>query len=272
LFVSCNRVQIDVHLAHVPPVETPDPGTGTPALPPGVTADSPLALRMSTKFLLTNFNKSLTFLETGTDSCVATTTNPVVTCTVKIPEGRLFYSSVKLAYSWLPNNCRILGFQPYYYRASISATYFPPGAKADSEGIDCSGATTVPPAACYGGAAPDLVSEFPVKNRIAYFPDENNLTLPSKASVEISAAASKEAGSNRMTVNDLPLAKRATTYTPASLGNIGDGYRANTFTDYIFTCRDEWADDVAYQITLNITEEDSSAAGPNNFLTWKELP
>ncbi len=238
--------------------------------PPTASAAAPFQLKLYTKYDGRTYINQLTFAETGTDTCKATTTAPVAICTVTVPEGRLYFSSLNFNYSWLPTSCPLLTFQTYYYRASVSAAYIPPGATSS---IDCTAIPISP--TCFGGAAPALVAGFPTFVGLIHLPDEANLTVPSVTDLPVASAYSIAFGSNRRTVNDLAPAKVGNTYTSAQLGGLGDGYLPNTYVDYTFTCRDHWYDPATYTVHLNVRDENSAAgtAVPiNDFQTWSAAP
>lgn len=253
-----------------------DAGTSpatTPSVPttvPSASTASPFTLSLYTTYDQTSFNNPLTFAETGTTTCQATAANPVVNCTVTVPEGRLYYSGVSFVYSWMPSACRLMTFSPYGYLASQSSTYLAPGATATT---DCTQSPT--PLACFGGAAKSLVPGFSqFVQKIIYLPDETSLTTPNTRTVVLPSAASASAFSNRQSVNDLPAAKVTNNYSPSQLGGAGDGYVAGSYTNYTFTCRDDWFDPLSYTVNLFINDQDSSPSNPtrDDFYTWKEAP
>ncbi|MGZ6478453.1 MAG: hypothetical protein ACXWQE_04070 [Bdellovibrionales bacterium] len=260
------------------PVDTssPDttvPGTTPPVTPP-VSAAAPFALKMWSKYDDTNYVNGLKFTETGTDTCTATTANPVVTCTVAVEEGRLYFSELNLNFSWLMGQCKLLTFSPYFYKASTSAVYLPPSATAT---VDCT-ANPIPPA-CFGGAAPELVPQFPNFTGLIYFPDESTPFVPLFKTVKITSGYSHGSNSNRHVVNDLPAAKVGNTYTAAQLEtgapfNAGDGYIGGTYRNYKFACRDDFYDPETYIINLFVTDIDSATGNTpeDDFYTWKEAP
>lgn len=138
--------------------------------------------------------------------------------------------------------------------------------------MKCSGASEPAGKACFGGPAAQLVPDFPKYRALIHLPDESNLSVPVGVSKTVDSAYSMGWYSNRHTVNDMSLANQALNHTSADLGGAGDGYIANTYVDYKFSCRDNWADPETFVINLIVEEEDTSAAGPNDFLSWKELP
>lgn len=231
----------------------------TVVTPPQATEDSPLKLRIYTKYDQTEATISQTFLETGTTNCEATDAAPIVTCTIKIPEARLYYSNMTFTYSWRNDKCKLMTFQPYYYRASIGS-FLPPWSES---AIDC---TKVPaPATCWGGAAPHLVDTFPKNKAIIYLSDPSSSTAVQQQKILVSGY-SLNYGSNRLTATDLAIANRG--------GNIafanGDNYLANTFQDYVFSCRDDWYDPQIYQITLQVEDENSyPPANVDHIGTWQ---
>jgi hypothetical protein len=239
-------------------------GGSTPAVPgaPTVSSTSPLAINLSTKFDGQSTEQAATFVETATTSCTATAATPNVTCTVNIPEGRLYYSSVTLKFSWSTDACPLMRFTPYQYQASDADDYFPP---ASSVSINCSVAADTK-ADCWGGAARDLVTEFPKYRSRIYLPDEAT-TGTTTGSATINSALLTGWGSNRWTSNSL--VDKTIDRTSAALGFIGDGYVADSMLDYVWTCRDQWADPQTYSITLKVNDVDTGAAGLNEILTWQ---
>jgi hypothetical protein len=257
--------------------------------PPTTSAAVPLSLNIFTVYDTTQFADNQTFVETGTTTCQVTPTAPVATCTLRIPEGRLHYSSMHFQYSWFTSSCKLLIFQPYFYRASTAAIYVPPGSPPGATGIDCSGSVSAPASTCWGGAAPQLVPTFPIDSALIELPNEalsagiaqnKAVTLSSSYSLGVGTpvdpAATTYHGSNRLTTNDLNPADYGTAYSIAQLGNIGDAYLANSYVNYTFTCRDDWFDPQTYVIHLNITDVntngDPPGTGLNDFVTWDELP
>ena len=241
--------------------------TGAPSTPPVASAAKPFALKLFTQYDDTTYVNQLTFNETGTDECSVTAAAPVATCTVEVPEGRLYFSSLNFQYSWVWEECKLLHFAPYYYMADNTAAYFPP--QADSS-VDCTAAPI--PTACFGGAAVDLVPGFPSNRTIIHLPDENVPLVPLTFESEVRSAYSHKYSSNRWTVNDLDPLKIGMNATPADLGGQGDGYIANSYVNYTFYCRDDWYDPVTYTVNLVVKDVDTNGAGPNDYFTWKEWP
>lgn len=250
-----------------------DDGGGTdPSVPaPSATAAAPMALKIYTKYFGMDYANTLKFAETGTDTCTATAASPVVTCTVNVEEGRLYYSSVNFKYSWLPTSCKMLIFQPYFYQASVSNAYIGP---SQTSALDCSVAPLVLPSGCYGGAAVDLVPEFPKYWGLINFPLESALGTVNTNTVTLASAYAKKSNSNRTAASDLPTAKVGTTFTSAQLGNIGDGYVGGSFVNYQFTCSDDYDDSQPYIINLKINDVDSAPGNPtiNTYKSWKDAP
>lgn len=246
-----------------------DPSDPTPVTPPAVSTAKPFALKMFTTYDQVSYHYNLTFQETGTTECSVTSSAPTATCTVIVPEGRLYYSKLSFNFSWLPSQCNLMLFTPYSYKASSSASYLPPG--ADSA-VDC---TALPiPAACYGGAAVDLVPSFPKFGSLIYEPDETDLTITHSDVQTVKSAHSHLYGSNRWTVNDMATGKIGSTATSTDLGGYGDGYIANTYVNYKFQCKDHWDDPDTYTVNVVVKDEDSEAGNPtlDDHYTWKEWP
>lgn len=262
---------------------TPTSPTTPPGAPP-VSNSAPLSISMYTVLDTQQGAYSLDFAETGSTTCSTSTTSPSITCSVAVPEGRLYYSTLHFVFSWTTAKCAFLAFQPYFYRASNSATYNPPGLPGNTASIDCSGATSVPGAACYGGAAPQMVPKFPAEKGIIFLPNETVTQGPQSTDQALASASSLNVNSNRLTSNDLPSAKWGSTYTAAQLGGYltssgeqpaGDGYMPNTFVTYSLECVDQYYDPTGYAITINVTDVNSASgtASPvDNFNTWAEAP
>ena len=252
------------------PAPTPNPGAPTaPGSGPTVTVTDPLALQVYTVYDKTHAIEYQKFTETGTSTCTSTTTTPNVTCSVPIPEGRIYFSSLNFQFSWNTGSCKLLTFQPYYYQASNTANFSPPWVTSP---IDCSASPIL--GTCFGGAAVGIVPSFPKFRALIYTPDESLPPGPQTHTETVSSANAGSVGSNRQTVNDLALGKRATAY-PAGTAFIGtDAYLANTFVDYTFACADDYSDPLPYRIHVNITDINSSPTNPviNNFNTWAEAP
>jgi hypothetical protein len=243
---------------------------------PTASEAAPLVLQISTKYDQASAYYPLTFQETQTTSCSATSTSPTVTCTVVVPEGRLYYSSVVFSYSWRNDKCKLMNFAPYFYSANnASAAYNPPW--LGDATADCSkGDWTKNEAGCFGGAAPYLVPGFPKYDSLIYLSDPTTST-PQTHELTLPSAYSLAYRSNRLSSNDLPAAKQGNDYAEGPLGVKGDSYVGSdapntpSMQSYEWTCKDDWYDPVIYQINLVITDEDTSGSGPNTYRTWKEL-
>jgi hypothetical protein len=239
-------------------------GGGSPIAPPTVDEETPLALQIYTKYDGTEAVEYHTFSETGTEVCEATEANPVVTCTITVPEGQLHFSSTTLQYSRMPSKCKLMIFQPYSYLLSdTNAALLPSWGTTP---FDCTGLPT--PADCYGGAAKSIISTFPLDSALLFTPDLNKMDTPTSAESTVASAWERKVDSNRHVANDFAVASRGASI--ANLGN-GDAYQAPNFSDYVWTCRDDWWDPQSFQITLIISDEDSEVNPQvNHFFSWKE--
>ena len=255
------------------------PSGGSPTTPVA-SSDEPLKLGINTVWFNTSDETEVIFNETGTSECVASQTTPVVTCTAAIPEARLYFSSLVFNFSWVHTECKLLRFQPHYYRASVNAAYFPPGATTD---IDCASniGADDEEAACYGGSAPHLIADFPA-DQLDIFPPDETISSAQTQSAILSSAYVNGAFSNRHAANDfsLGLGVLGDNYTAVQLtdaGSIlaGDGYEGSTMTmvDYQFFCRDEFEDAQAYIINLIITDVNEDTGNPvsNDYSTFNHL-
>lgn len=241
--------------------------------PPVATAASPLQLQIQTIYDMTEEVVTHKFQETGTTTCEATTTSTTVTCTVAIPEARLYYSKVRFNYSWRNDKCKVMLFQPYYYVQALSGMFAPPWVDAP---IDCGALPR--PSDCYGGAAPELVPGFPKFTAIIQLSDPDS-TAPQNHTVDLGSAYSKGYGSNRRTVNDANLTKLNALGSDFTF-SAGDKYHipagppnSGNYANYQFYCKDDWNDDQPYTINLVIKDVDSSGTPVvNHFRTWEEVP
>lgn len=244
----------------------------TGALPSPVTVSqaAPLGLQITTTYDTTQDVVYQTFQETGTTICQTSTGTPVVNCTVAVPEGRLYFSSMSFSFTWLDTSCKLLTYAPYYYQGSSGAAFFPPWNLGSATPIVCN--VSPLPVGCYSGAASGLgIPGFPIANALIFFP---NATAPGDVqfkSLPLPSAYSNNRSSNRWTVNDATAGQRAA--ANAFPGQGGDAYVANTYRDYVFTCRDDWFDPVLYRINLFVRDIDSAAGNPvmDDFTTWKEF-
>jgi hypothetical protein len=239
-------------------------------------------LQLSTTWWNSLGSTSITFNETGTNECIASTTTPVVTCTAEIPEARLYFSNLTFSFSWMTNVCKLLRFQPHYYRRSVNLAYTPPSATAP---IDCSQPNTTDDLPdCFGGSAPTLVPGFPINNHIIYSPVESS-TTPQSDSETLAAGYTLGTLSNRHTSNDIS-ALQAGNDIAAGTGvgqldevggyNTGEGYLGTTYgpmVEYQFYCADEYEDAQAYIINLEITDIDEDTGNPasNDYATFDHL-
>lgn len=241
-----------------------------PPEPPPVADETPMAIKVYSQYEGASDGATITykFTETGTDTCSSTTAAPIVSCTVKIPEGRLYFSKLGIAFSYMQNEkrCRLTYFTPYQYRISTSSTYSSSWTAGTT--ADC----TKPNIACWGGFA--AATGLRPSASTYYYPPNINEPGAKTDNIVAASAWKQERGSNRVTVNDLPVAKQSNAYSSSDLGGFGDGLIAGTYVDYTFVCRDDWSDPLPYKITLYITEEDSATGNPvlNHHYTWKELP
>ncbi|UYL10602.1 hypothetical protein B9G69_008440 [Bdellovibrio sp. SKB1291214] len=162
-------------------------------------------------------------------------------CDILIPEGKLYYSDLIITLgSKLPATCAIVSFSVYGYQKSNSDDYIPPG---ESDKVKCATAPRANPA-CWGGAGPMLYSDYP-KTGGQYIVLSGST---GSFSITIPSANSKSAGNNRATSNTLSAAGRVSNSVP--------GYVANSFYDYVISCRDIWAQPI-YSFRLNIKDEDT---------------
>ncbi|WP_413582993.1 hypothetical protein [Bdellovibrio sp. HCB288] len=163
-----------------------------------------------------------------------------IDCKLKAPEGQLYYSATTLTLGTkIPQLCPVVRFVPYMYRISNSDMYVPSGEK---DPIKCATEASTTPK-CWGGAATQVVSDFPKFN--ATF--QVSAFTPSYGYVIASNTELLWAAGNRMIVNNMPVADR---------GSSQAGYIGGTFRDYSIICLDLWAHPI-YTINLTIVDEDT---------------
>jgi hypothetical protein len=182
------------------------------------------------------------------------------TCTGKIPEGQLHYSTLHFTVGTSnPSTCAILIFRPYYYLGSTAALFNPPW-DSTITGAVCN--TVTGPnggpadANCYDGVAKQIVASFPTYTGM-YFLTANG----GEKTYDADSANLKHAPTNRWTCNN----KVDKTAAVA-------GYVANTMQDYVIECRDTH-NDLTKQITLTLGDEDTvtgeaPGAGVDDFNDW----
>ena len=119
-----------------------------------------------------------------------------------------------------------------------------------------------------------MISDFPKHTGLVYFTDESTPPGPQTRSEKVKSGFSLSIGSNRLTANDLPNAKRATSYAYGSWMG-ADSYIANTYVDYTLLCQDDYADPLPNVIHLNIKDVNSAPTKTipeDDFFTWAEAP
>ncbi len=196
--------------------------------------------------------------ETSTDAdtnleggCYITSSSSATTCNINIPESTLYYSDLIFKVGTnKAENCQRIVFRPYFYKRSASATY-----PIMTGVLDCSGPT--PPADCYGGAAPLLISSFPTSTGQYFLTGDSivaEYTLTSSntrrtTSNDYSFYTNANAASNN--------SDKATTTTTAAGGLVH--YVANTHVDYYAGCMDPWGTEL-YGLSLIIGDDDAEGS------------
>lgn len=185
------------------------------------------------------------------DSCVikkGTAVGTNLDCKIRIPEEQLYISELDFKVVTNSSNfCNAVHFQPYYYLRSTSATY------KDISGttVDCS--TTPISKACYGGAAPDIVTDFPLNAGYYFLPTfelSHTYTLHSSNSRRLTDRDGSMYFSNVNATNNL--VDRASAKSMSGNATYAGG---SSFVDYSFSCTDKWANTI-YKITLIIADDD----------------
>jgi len=165
------------------------------------------------------------------------------TCKLLIPEAELYYGKLKLDVAVTnQDKCRVFKFQPYYYMMNnSSATFVPSTANPSFSSVDCSGASSLPGASCFSGAALSIVPNFPIFRWIY-----NITKVTPSMSWTSSSAVSVWANSNYDPGNKWAADELSDTSTPQT-----DFVGAGNYQPYTFSCVDE-KDDPQYQMTLHI--------------------
>jgi hypothetical protein len=217
-----------------------------------LTEDTALYLNVSTNW--ENSTVTQSFQTCSMTTLVAPET--VQTCNVTIPEGQLYYSDINfLVGTKIPAMCPVIAFYPYYHLRSMSATYKP----VDETSFDCSGSKYMETPECWGGAAPQIIPNFPKNFGWYHLPavtTYKTYTLPAENTTRWYGNRSKK---NFGATNNLPDASRNATI--ASKPYVVDTTTSElaAFTkmhDYFVVCEDLWAHPI-YTIKLNIIDEDT---------------
>lgn len=187
------------------------------------------------------------------------------TCTLIIPEEELFYSKFYMTFgvdAGASVACKVINFTPFAYLGSYSGAFVPPWAY-NSSAVDCNRNDPGEKlsADCYNGAAKQILSSFPDKSFIHFFPDEG---VEGKAAV----SAPYEIGmryDNTWVANNLT--NRAVSINLANGNSVSDRYvgtvdaqRASDliYQDWKISCMDEFYEPV-YEITVIISDQDITA-------------
>lgn len=222
-------------------------------------AGSPLYVNVSTKY---EGNEN----SVAQGSCYFETTDTVPstkTCVIRIPELTLYFSDLHLSVGTSDATyCTQIAFSPYYYRKSNANPY------ADQ---DC---TSGEFKECWGGAAPDIIEDFP-KVKGLYFLPANSLFKSFKVTSTNSRFLADELNDislygNAGTCNNLATGARTTPLTNSNIEFTGG---AGDYHDYTFTCADQWGE-LQYQITLVIADYDTpetpNTPGKDHFWDWDD--
>ncbi len=179
------------------------------------------------------------------------------TCSVTIPEARMFFSDFR--FTWGSTNssvCKVMIFRPYYFLGSnTSAAFVPYWSTDQSSPLDCTVSPT--PADCYMGSARYVVPSFPSNTSLYVLSAQQQ-----EGSEEINSAIQNGLISNRLMSNNYA--------TPAAA--IANEYVANSMQPYQVECRDEWYT-LRHRITITISDEDEDGGedpgGPeDHFSDW----
>lgn len=182
----------------------------------------------------------------------ATTTYPATkTCTVRIPELMLYFSNLHFRVGTASTEyCAQVVYRPYYFRRANTAGYLTgTGATA----VDCTDSTQ---AACYGGAASEIISSFPTATALYFLPTNTlEYTFSLKSSNKRGMANPTDSSFDYSNVNAANnLSDRTLTFsTPADpIDYIG----GSNYQDYAVSCLDPWGQ-LLYKITIVIADDDT---------------
>lgn len=185
-------------------------------------------------------------------------------CAFRFPEARLYHSNLKfMVGTTMSASCPLLSFAPYYYKRSSNNKFRPAGKDAD---IDCDPTTrTNDDPACYGGAAPAMITNFP-KSTGTYF----NTNIMSHAIYQLPSENSKRMYGGQK-VNYLA----NNTITAPTSSEVGDGPQArvggSAWRDYSATCTNMWGE-MMYRINFWIEDENVNPApgqvGQDQYEDW----
>lgn len=191
-----------------------------------------------------------------------------ITCTITIPEGKLFFSPLTFTYGTGNKSlCPRIEFYPYYRRVSNAAAYVPPGG---SEELDCSDPTT-DLAGCYDGVAADIVPGFPAANGLWQTTDTvSEFSATAKSSWKFGTTYG-----NTHTCNNLSAAGRMADISIGGGGpQIYESFSNSlpAFQDYEIACLDQWQGTL-FRIVMTIADEDTDASdtapGDDEFYDWQ---
>ena len=182
--------------------------------------------------------------------CEINSTTPqgtLATCSVSIPENRLYFSQLTFTVTAKESlNCSTVHFRPFWYQMSASSAYQANWMDAPA---DC--LTTQPiPIDCYSGVAVSIVPSFPKFDSIVVRAEGDLEYEYPKAD----SGFERSRLSNRWAANNL--VARAANYDFGT-----DEYLANSMRDYRFECRDKWHE-LVYGIVLTISDDDLSTGNP----------
>lgn len=173
------------------------------------------------------------------------------TCTLAIPEEELFYSKFFMTFgSGNASACKVINFYPFAYLASYSATFTPPWLFNPAV-VDCSRPIVGDklPAGCYNGAAKEILSSFPDKTFVHFFP-ENGVEGKTSMSSPYEAGMRYD---NSWIANNLT--DRATEIVGRYKGTTAGIPSDLIYQDWGVECMDEYYEPV-YSITVSISDQD----------------
>lgn len=166
-----------------------------------------------------------------------------------IPEEQLFYSVLKFEVEKpvLDEGCAVIKFRPYYYTKNNKDTEFRPDPNSDST-VDCSDGKN---AACFGGAAKDLIAGFPLFDA--------KFSTSGMIEVSFSQPTHYAGDGNRFAANDL--------FENGTPGDPSVRYVTGSVKDYSAYCEDIFGNVLA-RINLTISDDNGTNPNTDHFCSW----
>ncbi len=189
-------------------------------------------------------------------TCAANSTTPAATCTIRIPELRLYYSELRFTVGTTSSaGCSHVSFMPYNFRRATASTNF----YGSSTATDCTDSTKKE---CWGGAAKNILEnagvDFPANSGVYFLPSQQlqgSYKLNSSNSRRSDDDKDESLFTNVNAANNLLVADRGNVFANTN----GVYYSGTYYRDYTISCRDDYGH-AMYSITLTIEDMDTPTA------------